>query len=74
MRDEKSNLMFGNFHFLSRFTYLNRLRRDSISADFQLVCKLTNYICAKPLELRLSHISKVSYTFQQYPRYGGCEY
>jgi hypothetical protein len=34
--------------------YLSRLRRDSVGADFQSVRKLTNYICAKPLELRLS--------------------
>ena len=34
--------------------YLSGLRRDSVGADFQSVRKLTNYICAKPLELRLS--------------------
>ena len=31
-------------------TYLSRLRRDSVGADFQSVRKLTNYVCAKPLE------------------------
>ena len=31
-------------------TYLSKLRRDSIGADFQSVRKLTNYVCAKPLE------------------------
>jgi len=40
--------------------YLSKLRRDSVGADFQSVRKLTNYICAKPPESRLSHISKVS--------------
>jgi len=40
--------------------YLSKLRRDSIGADFQSVRKLTNYVCAKPLESRLSHISKGS--------------
>ena len=34
--------------------YLSKLRRDSIGADFQSVRKLTNYVCAKPLESRLS--------------------
>ena len=33
--------------------YLSKLRRDSIGADFQSVRKLTNYVCAKPLESRL---------------------
>ena len=32
-------------------SYLSKLRRDSIGTDFQSVRKLTNYICAKPLEL-----------------------
>src|SRR6266571_7075014 len=29
-------------------TYLSKLRRDSVSADFQLVYKLTNYVYTKP--------------------------
>ena len=33
------------------FLYLSRLGRNSVGADFQLVRKLTNYICAKPPEL-----------------------
>ena len=33
--------------------YLSKLRHDSIGVDFQSVCKLTNYVCAKPLESRL---------------------
>ena len=41
--------------------YLSRLRRDSVGADFQSVRKLTNYVCAKPPESRLSHFSKVCY-------------
>ena len=36
--------------------YLSRLKRDSIGTDFQSVRKLTNYICAKPLESRLSYL------------------
>ena len=35
-------------------TYLSKLRRDSVGADFQSVRKLTNYVCAKPPESRLS--------------------
>ena len=46
----------GDVHLLpSELTpYLSRLRRDSIGADFQSVRKLTNYVCAKPPESRLS--------------------
>ena len=40
--------------------YLSKLRRNSISADFQLVRRLTNYVYIKPLELRLSAFCKVS--------------
>ena len=40
--------------------YLSKLRRDSVGADFQSVRKLTNYVCAKPLELRLSAFRKGS--------------
>ena len=36
------------------YRYLSRLRRDSVGADFQSVRKLTNYVCAKPPESRLS--------------------
>ena len=38
----------------SKIRYLSRLRRDSVGADFQSVRKLTNYVCAKPPESRLS--------------------
>ena len=31
-----------------------RVRRDSVSVDFQSVRKLTNYVCATPPESRLS--------------------
>ena len=41
----------------SEHTYLSKLRRDSVGADFQSVCKLTNYVCAKPPESRLSAFS-----------------
>ena len=41
--------------------YLSKLRRDSVGADFQSVRKLTNYVCAEPLESHLSQISKVCY-------------
>ena len=34
--------------------YLSKLRRDSVGVDFQSVRKLTNYVCAKPPESRLS--------------------
>jgi len=34
--------------------YLSKLRRDSVGPDFQSVRKLTNYVCAKPPESRLS--------------------
>ena len=37
--------------------YLSKLRRDSVGADFQSVRKLTNYVCATPLESRLSVFS-----------------
>ena len=40
--------------------YLSKLRRDSVGADFQSVRKLTNYVCAKPPELRLSAFRKGS--------------
>ena len=40
--------------------YLSKLRRDSIGTDFQSVRKLTNYVCAKPLESRLSAFRKSS--------------
>ena len=40
-----------------RHPYLSKLRRDSVGSDFQLVRKLTNYICAKPPESRLSVFS-----------------
>ena len=60
--------------FTSASSYLSRLRRDSIGADFQSVRKLTNYICAKLLESRLSHFYNVCYALQQYPRCGGCGY
>jgi len=36
------------------YAYLSKLRRDSVGADFQSVRKLTNYVCAAPLESRLS--------------------
>jgi hypothetical protein len=54
--------------------YLSRLRRDSVGADFQSVRKLTNYICAKPPESRLSHFHNVYYALQQYLYYGGYGY
>jgi hypothetical protein len=54
--------------------YLSRLRRDSVGPDFQLVRKLTNYICAKPPESRLSHFHNVCYALRQYPHYRGCGY
>ena len=54
--------------------YLSKLRRDSVGADFQSVRKLTNYIYAKPLESRLSHIYNVYYALQQYPHYRGYGY
>ena len=38
--------------------YLSKLRRDSIGTDFQSVRKLSNYVCAKPLESRLSAFRK----------------
>ena len=34
--------------------YLSKLRRDSVGPDFQSVRTLTNYVCAKPPESRLS--------------------
>ena len=37
-------------------SYLSKLRRDSVGADFQSVRKLTNYVCAKPPESRLSYL------------------
>ena len=40
--------------------YLSKLRHNSISTDFQLARKLTNYISAAPLELRLSGFRNVS--------------
>ena len=43
-----------------RWGYLSKLRRDSIGTDFQSVRKLTNYVCAKPLESRLSAFRKSS--------------
>src|SRR6202020_2374630 len=54
--------------------YLSRLRRDSVGADFQSVRKLTNYVCAKPPESRLSRIHNVYYALQQYPHCGGYGY
>jgi hypothetical protein len=38
----------------------SKLRRDSVGAGFQSVRKLTNYVCAKPLESRLSAFRKGS--------------
>jgi len=38
--------------------YLSKLRRDSVGADFQSVRKLTNYVCVKPPESRLSVTSE----------------
>ena len=60
--------------YLSKAHYLSKLRRDSVGADFQSVRKLTNYICAKPPESRLSRIHNVYYALQQYPHCGGCGY
>jgi len=36
------------------WTYLSKLRRDSVGADFQSVRKLTNYVCDAPPVSRLS--------------------
>ena len=44
----------------ARYCYLSKLRRDSVGADFQSVRKLTNYVCAKPPESRLSVFRKGS--------------
>ena len=41
-------------------SYLRGLRRDSVGADFQSVRKLTNHVCAKPPESRLSVFRKSS--------------
>jgi len=35
-------------------SYLSKLRRDSVGADFQSVRKLTNYVCDAPPVSRLS--------------------
>jgi len=64
----------GKTHQTKGYTYLSKLRRDSVGADFQSVRKLTNYVCAKPPELRLSVFRNTYRQTQQYPRYGGCRY
>ena len=61
-------------HLRPAKSYLSKLRRDSVGADFQSVRKLTNYVCAKPPESRLSHFHNVYNIFRQYPRYGGYGY
>ena len=40
-------------------SYLSKLRRDSVGADFQSVRKLTNYVYATPPELHLSVFSNI---------------
>ena len=54
--------------------YLSKLRRDSIGADFQSVRKLTNYVYAKSLELRLRAFRNICKARKRYPRCGGCGY
>ena len=51
------------FRLSSDRIYLSRLRRDSVNADFQSVRKLTNYVCAKPLE---SHLSAFRNTYKHF--------
>ena len=57
-----------------QLVYLSRLRRDSVGADFQSVRKLTNYVCTKPLESRLSGFRNICKARKRYPRCGGCGY
>jgi len=73
LRTEWENILPRRYR-TPKLAYLSKLRRDSVGADFQSVRKLTNYIYAKPLELRLRQYSNVSYAFQRYPRYGGYGY
>jgi len=54
--------------------YLSKLRRDSVGVDFQLVRKLTNYVCAKPPESHLSEFRSTYRRRQQYLYYGDCGY
>ena len=48
-----------DFEATSGLGYLSKLRRDSVGADFQSVRKLTNYVCATPLESCLSVFSNI---------------
>ena len=55
-------------------SYLSKVRRDSVGADFQSVRKLTNYVCAKPPESRLRHFHNTYKQSGDIPRCGGCGY
>ena len=55
-------------------SYLSRLRRDSVGADFQSVRKLTNYVCAKPPESRLRHFHNIYKRSSDIHLCGGCGY